>query len=108
MSAYERYCDLHITKATGYDFPSEIVAYCQYQNREPERCVVGKKALIVLDFIENWEATAFRLLHHFKNDDVLFQGNYAVAIRKLAEMIYNHGAMLGNKTISSMIPASPL
>jgi hypothetical protein len=25
MPAYERYCDLHITKVAGYDFPAEIV-----------------------------------------------------------------------------------
>lgn len=37
-----------------YDFPGEIVAYCQYQIENHKRCVAGKKALIVLDFIDTW------------------------------------------------------
>ncbi len=83
MPAYERYCDLHITKATSYDFPAEILTYCQYQIEHQKKCVVGKKALIVLDFMDNWEGTTFKLLDHFKNGEVIFQGGPGVLSENL-------------------------
>lgn len=75
---YERFCDIHVTAGLKYHFTPEIVAYCKYQVETKAQNVVAGNSLIVLDYIANWQATAFTLLKEFQHGRIAFvDGNNA-------------------------------
>lgn len=81
MPAYARYCDIHVTADTSYHFTSEIVDYCRYQVETKNQGGVGKKALIVLDYVDNWDKGALALLKQFPTGRVVFIGGGTMAKR---------------------------
>lgn len=100
MPAYDRYCDIHVTQGENYDFTSEIAEQCRYQTEHKKQCVIGKKALIAMDYLPNWHLPAITLLKHYPNGMVVAEDRvYKFAVGKIASIWALNRAAFGGKKL---------
>ena len=85
--AYDRFCDIHVTSEVKYHFTSEILDYCNYQLENKKLNLLGKRALIVLDFISDWELTAAALLDSFRKATVILSGGAGFVAGKIVSVV---------------------
>ena len=85
--AYDRFCDIHVASGSSYHFTSEIVDYCKYQLETKRLNAVGKKSLLVLDYISDWQQSAIALLEGFEKAEIVFRGGAASVVRQIQTLL---------------------
>ena len=107
--AYQRFCDIHIASDTQYHFVSEIVDYCKYQVELKGLNVVNGKALMVLNYISDWQQAVFALLSEFPQGQVIFRNAGVDMARKIVELCALRAEKFPNAAdkIRNAVPGAP-